>query len=88
LAFLTQTFKLTSATLLETAEHSVRRVVVICLLSAVLAACEAYEPAPLDSRPDLLRQVAALTISRSNLPFPELAIDFLVIIYSVSRLGR
>jgi outer membrane protein TolC len=41
-------------------------------MSAVLAACQTYQPAPLSDHPDLLLEVAALTISPSDLPLPEL----------------
>jgi len=49
----------------------VRSAVSICLASAVLAACQTYEPAPLGERPELLSDVAALTISPLDLPLPE-----------------
>ena len=49
----------------------VRRSVPICLASAVLTACQSYEPAPLGERPELLSDVAALTISPLDLPLPE-----------------
>lgn len=48
-----------------------RSAVSICLASAVLTACQTYEPAPLGGRPELLSDVAALTISPSDLPLPE-----------------
>jgi outer membrane protein TolC len=41
-------------------------------MSAVLAACQTYQPAPLSDQSDLLSEVAALTISPSDLPLPEL----------------
>jgi outer membrane protein TolC len=50
----------------------VRRSVPICLASAVLTACQSYEPAPLGERPALVSDVAALKISPSDLPLPEL----------------
>jgi outer membrane protein TolC len=50
----------------------VRSAVSICLASAFLTACQTYEPAPLGERPELLSDVAALTISPSDLPLPEL----------------
>jgi outer membrane protein TolC len=50
----------------------VRSAVSICLASAFLTACQTYEPAPLGERPDVLSDVAALTISPSDLPLPEL----------------
>ena len=49
-----------------------RSAVSICLASAFLTACQTYEPAPLGERPELLSDVAALTISPSDLPLPEL----------------
>jgi outer membrane protein TolC len=49
----------------------VRSAVSICLASAVLTACQTYEPAPLGDRPELLSDVAALRISPSDLPLPE-----------------
>jgi cobalt-zinc-cadmium efflux system outer membrane protein len=49
----------------------VRSAVSICLAGAVLTACQTYEPAPLGERPELLSDVAALTISPSDLPLPE-----------------
>ena len=48
-----------------------RSAVSICLASAVLTACQTYEPAPLGDRPELLSDVAALRISPSDLPLPE-----------------
>ena len=48
-----------------------RSAVSICLASAVLTACQTYEPAPLGDRPELLSDLAALTISPSDLPLPE-----------------
>jgi outer membrane protein TolC len=45
--------------------------VAICLLSAVLAACETYEPAPLTDRPNLLQDADVLTVAPSDLPLPE-----------------
>jgi outer membrane protein TolC len=50
----------------------VRRAVSICFASAVLTACQAYEPAPLNNRPELLSETASLKISPSDLPLPEL----------------
>jgi len=50
----------------------VRRAVSICFASVVLTACQAYEPVPLDNRPDLLTEIASLKISPSDLPLPEL----------------
>jgi outer membrane protein TolC len=50
----------------------VRSAVSICLASAVLTACQTYEPAPLGDRPELVSDVAALTISPSDLPLREL----------------
>jgi outer membrane protein TolC len=47
------------------------RAISMCLASVVLTACQTYEPAPLDDRPELLSDVAALTISSSDLPLPE-----------------
>ena len=49
-----------------------RSAVSICLASAFLTACQTYEPAPLGERPELLSDIAALTISPSDLPLPEL----------------
>ena len=49
-----------------------RRSAPICLVSAVLTACQTYEPAPLGDQPNLLSRVAALTISPSDLPLPDL----------------
>ena len=49
-----------------------RRAVAICLLSAVLTACQTYQPAPLNDHSDLLSEIASLTISPSDLPLPEL----------------
>ena len=49
-----------------------RSAVSICLASAVLTACQTYEPAPLGDRPELVSDVAALTISPSDLPLREL----------------
>jgi outer membrane protein TolC len=37
----------------------------------VLTGCQTYEPAPLGDRPGLLSDVAALTISPSDVPLPE-----------------
>src|SRR5260370_42280221 len=51
--------------------HPGRSAVSICLASAVLPACQAYEPAPLGDRSKLLSNVAALKISSSDLPLPE-----------------
>ena len=48
-----------------------RRSVPICLASVVLTGCQTYEPAPLGDRPGLLSDVAALTISPSDVPLPE-----------------
>ena len=48
-----------------------RSAVSICLASAVLTACQAYEPAPLGDRSKLLSNVGALKISPSDLPLPE-----------------
>jgi outer membrane protein TolC len=50
----------------------VRREVAFCLASAVLTACQTYEPAPLGDRPKLLSELTALTIPPSALPLPEL----------------
>jgi hypothetical protein len=52
----------------------VRSAVSICLASAVLTACQTYEPAPLGDRPELLSDVADLTISPSDLPLPEVGV--------------
>jgi outer membrane protein TolC len=41
-------------------------------VSAVLTACQSYEPAALNTRPDLLAEIAALKISPYELPLPEL----------------
>ena len=49
-----------------------RRSVPICLASVVLTGCQTYEPAPLGDRSELFSDVAALTISPSDLPLPEL----------------
>ncbi len=49
-----------------------RPAVAICLLSAVLAACETYQPDPVGNRPDLLPAVDELRIAPSDLPLPEL----------------
>ena len=49
-----------------------RSAVSICLASAFLTACQTYEPAPLGDRPELVSDVAALTISPSDLPLREL----------------
>ena len=49
-----------------------RRAAPICLASAVLTACQAYKPAPLGERPDLLSDISTLTIAPSDLPLPEL----------------
>jgi outer membrane protein TolC len=56
----------------STDDVSVRRIVLICLASVVQAACQSYEPAPLDNHPDLLPELASLTISASDLPLPEI----------------
>jgi len=42
-------------------------------MSAVVAACQTYQPAQLTRLPDLLSEVTALTISPSDLPLPELS---------------
>ena len=49
-----------------------RRAALICLASAVLTACQTYEPTPLNNHPDLLLETASLKISPSDLPLPEL----------------
>jgi len=50
----------------------VRRAVSICFANIVLTACQAYESAPLNNRPDLLAEITSLKISPSDLPLPEL----------------
>ena len=49
-----------------------RRSVPICLASVVLTGCQTYEPVPLGDRSELFSDVAALTISPSDVPLPEL----------------
>ena len=49
-----------------------RRAVSICFANIVLTACQAYESAPLNNRPDLLAEITSLKISPSDLPLPEL----------------
>jgi outer membrane protein TolC len=49
----------------------VRSAVSICLASAFLTACQTYEPALLGDRPELLSDIAALTILPSDLPLRE-----------------
>jgi outer membrane protein TolC len=51
----------------------VRRSLPILLASAVLTACQTYEPAPLGDGPALLSDVAALAISPSDVPLPEVS---------------
>ena len=62
-----------------------RSAVSICLASAVLTACQTYEPAPLGDRPELLSDLAALTISPSDLPLPE---DAAITIAGIELLHR
>lgn len=50
----------------------VGRAVSICLAGAVLTACQSYQPASLTDRPNLVSDVATLTISPADLPLPEL----------------
>ncbi len=38
----------------------------------LLQGCQSYEPVPLNNHPDLLSEIASLTISASDLPLPEI----------------
>jgi outer membrane protein TolC len=57
---------------LDRNDISVRRIVLVCLASVVQAACQRYEPVALNNHPDLLSEIASLTIPASDLPLPEI----------------
>lgn len=57
---------------LDRNDISVRRIVLVCLASVAQAACQTYEPVALNNHPDLLSEIASLTIPASDLPLPEI----------------